>query len=79
MLIQACIIMCMLLKRRLLSFLFIFRISAHDLCVCKIFVAGPLSAPMIPLPGLSRVINSLLTYFIYNLQQIISEINAMYW
>jgi len=26
------------------------------------FVAGPLSAPLIPLPGLSSVINSLLTY-----------------
>ena len=29
--------------------------------VRETFVAGPLSAPLIPLPGLSRVINSLLT------------------
>jgi len=26
--------------------------------VCETFVAGPLSAPLIPLPGLPRVINS---------------------
>jgi len=32
--------------------------------VRKTFVAGPLSAPLIPLPGLLRVINSLLTYLL---------------
>jgi len=38
--------------------------STQDLYVHKTFVAGPLSAPLIHSPGLSHVVNSLLTYLV---------------
>jgi len=39
-------------------------VSVQDLHVHKTFVAGPLSVPLIPLPGLLRVKNSLLAYIL---------------
>jgi len=44
------------------SLLFSSQLETYD--VRKKFVAGPLSAPLIPLLGLSRVINSLLAYLL---------------
>jgi len=38
--------------------------KSREYHVRKTFVAGPLSAPNSPLPGPSRVINSLLTYLL---------------
>jgi len=39
--------------------------SRYIAYVHKTSVAGPLSAPLIPLPGVSRVINSLLSYLLH--------------